>query len=123
MQEILDSMKATNTIFNGEVVGKGNIAALDQVYTADARVLPPGGATVSGRAAIRQFWQGAIQGMDLRRAVLTTIDAIQAGDGVLEIGKAELETGGGRQTVKYVVFWKQEGGRWKWHVDIWNAEV
>jgi ketosteroid isomerase-like protein len=21
---------------------------------------------------------------------------------------------------KYVVCWKQEDGRWKWHVDIWN---
>jgi len=22
--------------------------------------------------------------------------------------------------VKYVVYWRQEDGRWKWHVDIWN---
>jgi len=21
---------------------------------------------------------------------------------------------------KYVIYWRQEDGRWKWHVDIWN---
>ena len=24
---------------------------------------------------------------------------------------------------KYVVYWRQEDGRWKWHVDIWNSNV
>jgi len=24
---------------------------------------------------------------------------------------------------KYVVYWRQEDGRWKWHVDIWNANA
>jgi hypothetical protein len=24
-------------------------------------------------------------------------------------------------TVQYVVIWKQEDGRWKWHRDIWNS--
>jgi len=22
--------------------------------------------------------------------------------------------------LKYVVFWRQEDSRWKWHIDIWN---
>ena len=25
--------------------------------------------------------------------------------------------------VKYVVYWKQDAGRWKWHVDIWNQNA
>jgi ketosteroid isomerase-like protein len=25
--------------------------------------------------------------------------------------------------VKYVVYWRQEDGRWKWHVDIWNMNA
>jgi ketosteroid isomerase-like protein len=119
MKEILEAMKATNAIFS-EAIAKGNVAALESVYTADARVLPPGAEMVSGRLAIQQFWAGAIKGLGLRRAVLETIDAMPAGDGVVEIGGGELETASGRSSVKYVVFWRQEQGCWKWHVDIWN---
>ena len=120
MKEILEAMNATNALFNEEVIAKGNVGALEQIYTADARVLPPGAEMVSGRSAIQQFWAGAIKGLGLRRAVLVTVDAMSAGDGVVEIGRAELETASGGLSVKYVVFWRQEAGRWKWHVDIWN---
>ena len=120
MKEILEAMKATNALFNEEVIGKGNIDALEKIYTVDARVLPPGADMVSGRSAIQQFWAGAREGLGLRRAFLVTVDAMLAGDGVVEIGRADLETASGGLTVKYVVFWRQEAGRWKWHVDIWN---
>jgi ketosteroid isomerase-like protein len=123
MKEILKAMKATNALFNEEVIGRGNIGALERVYTADARILPPGAEMVSGRVAIQQFWAGAVKGLGLRRAVLLTIDAKPSGDGVVEVGRAELETAGGGLSVKYVVFWRQEGGHWKWHVDIWNANA
>jgi ketosteroid isomerase-like protein len=120
MKEILEAMKATNTLFNEEVIVKGNVGAVEWIYTADARILPPGADMVSGRLAIQQFWTGAIKGLGLRRAVLETIDAMPTGDGVVEIGRAELETASGDLSVKYVVYWRQEQGRWKWHVDIWN---
>ena len=43
------------------------------------------------------------------------------GDHAYEIGRARLTLGGGQQAgVKYVVIWKQEDGRWKLLVDIWN---
>jgi hypothetical protein len=42
MKEILEAMKATNALFNEEVIAKGNLGALEWIYTADARVLPPG---------------------------------------------------------------------------------
>jgi len=118
--DIRESMRATNAVFTHEVVAKGNVGALEQIYTVDARVLPPGAEMVSGRPAIQQFWAGALKALGVTRAALTTIDAMPAGEGIVEIGRADLETAGGSVTVKYVVFWKQEGGRWKWHVDIWN---
>jgi ketosteroid isomerase-like protein len=121
MKEILEAMKATNALFTEEVIAKGNVGALERIYTADARVLAPGAEMVSGRSAIQQFWVGAIKGSGLRQAVLVTIDAMPTGDGVVEIGRADLKTASGGLSVKYVVFWRQEGGRWKWHVDIWNA--
>jgi ketosteroid isomerase-like protein len=50
---------------------------------------------------------------------------MSAGDGVVEIGRATLAVHPQGQSatqieVKYVVYWRQEDGRWKWHVDIWN---
>jgi ketosteroid isomerase-like protein len=47
-----------------------------------------------------------------------------AGDGAVEIGKATLtiapQGAPTQMEAKYVVYWRQEDGRWKWHVDIWN---
>jgi ketosteroid isomerase-like protein len=121
MKEILEAMKATNALFTEEVIAKGNVGALERIYTADARVLPPGAEMVSGLPAIQQFWADAIKEFGLRRAVLEIVDAMCAGDGVVEIGRADVETADGGSSAKTVIFWRQEGGRWKWHVDIWNA--
>ena len=131
-QPALDQIKAamarTNELFNVEVVGKRNVAALDDVYTSDARILPPGAPMVSGREAIKKFWSDMIQSANAKSAVLTSVDVMPAGDGVVEIGKALLtvEPPGQAQAqmeVKYVVYWRQESGRWKWHVDIWNPNA
>jgi ketosteroid isomerase-like protein len=115
------AMRQTNDLFNIEVSGKRNFGLLDKVYTADARILPPGAPMMEGREAIRGFWQQAIAAMDVKSVVLSTVDAQMAGDGVVEIGRAVLTTNTGQEVaVKYVVHWKQEDGVWKWHTDIWN---
>ena len=118
---VLAAMRQTNEIFISEVVVKRNTGELDRVYTANARVLPPGAAMVEGRESIKAFWAQAIEGLGLKSAKLETVQAEVAGESVVEIGKAELELGSGQtMTVKYVVHWKREDGHWKWHVDIWN---
>lgn len=120
-EAVLAAMHQTNEFFNTEVVSKKNIDGLDQVYTMDAHVLPPGANMIHGREKIKDFWQQAIAALGLQGAVLTTLVAESLGDRVFEIGQAVLTLGEGRNvTVKYVVQWKQEEGRWKWHVDIWN---
>jgi ketosteroid isomerase-like protein len=76
---------------------------------------------MEGREAIKNFWKQAVTGMNVSAATLTIVDAEQAGEDVVEIGSAELTLAGGQKVpVKYVVHWKQEGGGWKWHTDIWN---
>jgi ketosteroid isomerase-like protein len=119
------AMASTNDLFNVEVFRNRNFAALDQVYTADARILPPGVPLISGLPAIKEFWSNLIQAASAKSAVLTSIDVMPAGDGVVEIGRATLtlQPEGRDATemeVKYVVYWRQEDARWKWHVDIWN---
>ena len=115
-------MADTNDLFNKEVFGKRNYDALDQIYTTDARILPPGAPMISGRSAIKEFWSGMIQSANAKSAVLESIDVIATGDGAVEIGRATLTLEPNAQMeVKYVVYWKNEDGRWKWHIDIWNA--
>jgi ketosteroid isomerase-like protein len=125
LDEVKAAMAEVNRLFNEDVVGKRNMAALDNVYTADARILPPGGPMVAGREAIKQFWAGMIQGVNARSAELFSVDVMPSGDDLVEIGRAlltvETEPGATAQMEgKYVVYWRQEDGQWKWHVDIWN---
>jgi ketosteroid isomerase-like protein len=125
LDQIKYQMDVVNDLFNTDVVGKRRIDALDDVYTSNACILPPGSPMVSGREAIKNFWANLIQSANVKSVVLTSVDVIPSDEGVVEIGKATLTVeppgqSGAQMEVKYVVYWKKEGGRWKWHVDIWN---
>jgi ketosteroid isomerase-like protein len=124
-QQIRRGMAETNELFITEVFGKRNFDALDQIYTADARILPPGTPMISGRGEIKQFWSNLIQSVNARSAVLESVDVIVAGDNAIEIGRATLiveDQSQNQMEAKYVVHWKQQDGRWKWNVDIWNSD-
>lgn len=47
---------AWNAAFNA-----GNADAIAALYAADATLVPPTGTTVTGQAAIREFWNGLFQ--------------------------------------------------------------
>ena len=118
-------MARINNLFNVEVFQNRNFAAIDEIYTEDARILPPGAPMVAGRPAIKEFWSNLIQAVNAKSAVLTSLDIMAAGDGLVEIGRADLTVEPEGQAaavmeVKYVVYWRQEDSKWKWHVDIWN---
>jgi ketosteroid isomerase-like protein len=116
-ETIATSMRHTNELFESEVVQKQNFEALNRIYTAGARILPPGTPMVEGREQIKAFWKQAASALGVTGAKLKTIHAEAAGDGVVEIGSADLALGEGPGlTVKYVVHWKQEDGAWKWHL-------
>jgi len=127
----LDAIKATiaetNALFNTEVVGKRNYAALDDVYTKEACILPPDRSMVKGREAIKDFWSMLIESANGKSVILQSVEVIPSGDSVLEIGKAHLTIEvQGRDVyseLKYLVYWRQEDGRWKWHVDMWNRNA
>jgi ketosteroid isomerase-like protein len=120
---IRQGIDATNAGFM-EAFGRGDpAAAARETYTRDARILPPDAPIVQGRDAIAQFWTGAAQQLGITAVALSTVDLHPLGDGAYEVGRGTLTLGGGQQVVaKYVVIWRQEDGRWRWHVDIWNME-
>lgn len=121
---IKTEMQKVNALFGDAVVKGRNFAALNQIYTVDARVLPPGADLIEGREKIMDFWQAAVTGMNVRDAKLVLVDAHLAGDSVIELGRAQLFLPEGQSAdLKYVVEWKQEDGAWKWHTDIWNMNA
>jgi len=119
--------KATMDELNTEFMAafnKGDMAALGQMYTDDAYLLPPGAGIVKGRAAIQTFWTNAAAAIgDLK---LTTTDVKPlGGDAAREIGTFTLMTTGDKpQEVagKYVVVWEKAGGKWKLATDVWNTD-
>jgi ketosteroid isomerase-like protein len=117
-------MQKVNALFGETVVKARNFAVLNQIYTVDARILPPGADLIEGREKIMGFWQAAVVGMNVQDAKLVSVNAHLAGDSIIEVGRATLFLPEGQTAgVKYVVEWRQEGGAWKWHTDIWNMNA
>lgn len=102
----------------------GDIAgAARAVYSRDAVLLPPGAAMIRGRDAIVEFWSAAAPQMGVERVELTTLALTPAGEFVHQVGQVLLTLRDGQEARgKYVVFWKEEDGDLRWHVDIWNMD-
>jgi ketosteroid isomerase-like protein len=127
MEEVREAIRDTNLKF-AEIFKRGDAAGVAALYTADARLLPPDAPPMRGTEAITAFWQGAMN-LGIKCATLETVDVESSGgDLATEIGQFTLgmeAAGGGlsEQTGKYIVLWKRDGGVWKLHADIWNANA
>ena len=101
--------------------GKG----VAELYTEDAALFPPDAERVDGKAAIAEFWQGAIDS-GLADADLETVEVIESGDLAYEVGEVSLSapgSDGARMPVsgKYIVVWQRaDDDNWRLHRDIWN---
>lgn len=69
-ESVLAAIRETNSVFCSEVAAKRHIDALDRVYTAGARVLPPGAAMISGREAAKVFWKSTFESLNVKSASL-----------------------------------------------------
>lgn len=131
MSDIQSAVDAANQNFMS-AFQRGDAAGVAACYTADARLLPPNGQPMNGTAAITAFWQGAMA-MGITAAKLETVELETRGDLAIEIGQYTLtiqlppEKAAPGTTItdvgKYVVVWKNDGGAWKLHVDIWNTNT
>ena len=110
-----------------EAFNKGDAAAVANMYTMDARVLPPYAEMVEGRGNIQKFWQGAMTA-GVKMVSLETVHVETQGNVAVEVGRYTTTTPGAGGTTttdkgKYVVMWKREGGSWKLAVDIFNTNI
>ncbi len=106
---------------------RGDATGVAACYTADAQLLPPNSAALSGTENIATFWQGAMA-MGIKSAKLETQSVEERGDLAVEVGQYTLTIqpdGAAAMTDigKYVVVWKNDGGAWKLHIDIWNTNA
>ena len=122
--ESAELRNATQTVNQSFVSAfeRRDASGMAAVYTETAEILPPNVGIISGRAGIQKFWEGVLN-MGLTGARLETVEMEGEGDSAYEVGKFELTVQGGQVADygKYIVIWKREQGRWKWHRDIFNS--
>lgn len=126
MEDIRQAIADANQNFM-QAFQRGDAAGVAACYTADARLLPPNGQPMNGTAAITAFWQGAMA-LGIKAAKLETVELETRGDLAIEIGQYTLTIQPAPDTTatdvgKYVVVWKDDGGVWKLHIDIWNTNT
>ena len=100
---------------------KGDAAAISQIYTEKAYLLPPGSPMISGRDAIQGYWESGFKG-GVKNLVLTTGKVDQFGDAAREIAKFSFDSKNGKVEGKYVAIWKPEYGAWRLDTDVWNMD-
>ena len=103
---------------------RGDAAGVAALYTENGQVLPPDGDFVTGREALRKYWQAALD-QGIKESRLEIIEVEGHGDTAIEVSRYTLIGEGGRVLGKgkYIVIWKRQAGLWKLHRDIFNSNV
>ena len=105
-----------------ETFGRQDAAAVAELYTKSAKLLPPNSDILEGRPAIKAFWQAVIT-MGIRSAKLEIVEVEALGATAIEVGRfvLQLQDGTVADFGKYLVEWKRVRGQWKLHRDIFNS--
>jgi len=116
-----EGIAATNAAFM-RAFELGDASDIAELYTDDARLLPPHADLIVGKEGIAAFWAMVID-MGITGATLETAELAGFGDTAIEEGRYTLSGPDGQALDhgKYVVIWRNEAGTWKLYQDIWNT--
>ena len=123
-QDIRDVTKRFAEAFN-----RGDLDAAVEFYTDDATFLHPNVEIVSGKHAIKEFFEAGRAFLGLKRLNFEILESDYDGNLAYERGiiQIDMEPEGGQPIVdkgKYVVVMKRQAdGSWKVAVDIWNSDL
>jgi ketosteroid isomerase-like protein len=120
-QNLKKSIQELNNKFISVFQG-GDAGKLTEFYASDGQLLPTGSPAIIGVDHILGFWQAGMNA-GINNVVLQTLEAEKFGDKVIEQGAYKI-LAGGDFTIdqgKYIVIWKDEGGKLKIYRDIWNS--
>jgi uncharacterized protein (TIGR02246 family) len=126
VQQAIRSKIAERDAEYGAAASRGDIAAVAELYTDDAILLPPNAEMVRGKQGVKQFFDELKKTRGVPQVTLRTIELEELGDTANEVGELTLriQPPGGEPVTdvgKYVVIWKRQGDSWKLAVDIWNT--
>lgn len=114
VEAIGDRMTAFRDAYNAD-----DAATVAAFYTDEAALLPQGGTPVIGQANIRAFYQQSFEaGVGELSVQIVEIDV--QGDTAIEIGRTLFTLGEQRIVGRYMHIWKNVGGEWLIHRDIYN---
>lgn len=118
-----DAIMAGNQRFM-EAFRKADPDAVAACYTPDAQLLPPNGDFVGGQPAIATFWRGLME-QGAAGVRLESVEVDPHDDTVIEVGRYAVTDREGAQLDrgKFLVVWRQQGGEWRIHRDIWNTSM
>jgi ketosteroid isomerase-like protein len=96
---------------------------VEAFYAQNAVLMPPNHPAVEGRAAIQRFLQGLMDS-GLASIALETTKVESAGDLAYGRGRYTLSMSGPGEADrgKYVVVYRQTGGKWQAVADIFNSD-
>jgi uncharacterized protein (TIGR02246 family) len=120
------AVDAANRRFESAFNSGDAAGAAREFYARDARILPPGSATVQGVEKIAAYWAAAATAPQtgVRRVLLSTLDLQPVGDAAYEIGQATLTLANGQRVMpRYLIVWTREDGVWRRYLDIWNMDT
>jgi ketosteroid isomerase-like protein len=97
-------------------------SGLGDLYTKDAKMMPPDMDIVVGRSAIQEFWQGALA-VGIKSYEGELAEAELFGDTGYLVGTYKLlgQDGESIGNGKFMSILKKEEGKWKVHRDIYNS--
>jgi len=111
-----------------EAYNRGDVAAAVEFYTKDAKFLHPNTEIISGRQAIREFFETG-RALGLREINFTSVEIGYDRNLAYERGVINMDIApeGGQAMIdrgKYLVVMKRQvDGSWKVAVDIWNSDL
>ena len=120
--DVRKAIEAAEARFSS-LFASGDTKSLSELYTEDGEVMAPNASPVTGRSAIRGFWQAA-RDAGVARVETKTLDTSgTGGDTTYEVGTYMLYDGSGKaiDDGKYMVIWRREGKSWFLYRDIWNS--
>ncbi len=121
-QSDLEGLKATIDASQSAFEAR-DPAAIAATYAEDGAVMSPNSETVTGQAAIEDFWREVLaSGIDLGVAKTTNLYA--HGDVGYEVGTyAVTDPDGAIDEGKYVRIWRHGDGKWQLQHVTWNSNL
>ena len=102
----------------------GDSAFLINIFTDDAKVFGPNAPVVVGRAAIAKLNAEYVQ-LGIHEMRETTTAFYGSAEYLVDEGTYYMRYGAANtvEEGKYINVWKQQGGEWRIHSNIWNTNA